>query len=117
MANFKPSMPYSTPILLYIPTKTIKKGVEVKTWPSDENAIRLNCSFKTYGGTDLNVNGILSVTDTAYIETWYRPDIKSDCRFKVISTGAIYEVLGSPENIEMRNQFIKIKVKTVEGGA
>lgn len=117
MAEFKPSMPYSTAVLFYIPTKTYKKGVEVKTYPTDENAIRLNCSFKTFGGTEMIVDGVLSVVDTANLETWYRPDIKPDCRFKVLATGAIYEIIGAPENIDMRNQFIKVKVRTVEGGA
>ena len=89
MADFKPSFPYSTAIELLIPTYGKVKGTDVKTYP--EEGIRLNCSFKTYGGTESVVNGVLSVIDTAMIETWYRPDIKTECRIKVLQTGGLYE--------------------------
>lgn len=115
MAAFKPAFPYSTAIELLIPTYTNKKGVQTKSFPSE--GIRLNCSLKTYGGTETINNDLYTVLDTANIETWYRPDIKSDCRIKVLATGNIYEIIGKPENINMRNQFIKFKVRAVEGGA
>ena len=115
MAEFKPSFPYSVPIELLIPTYQIIKGVRKLVYPDE--GIRLDCSFKTYGGTERNENDVYSVLDTANIETWYRPDIASNCRIKVISTGAVYEVKGEPENINMRNQFCKFKVQRVKGGA
>lgn len=115
MAEFKPAFPYSTAIELLIPTYSSVKGTKVKTYPA--NGIRLNCSFKTYGGTDTDVNGVLSVIDTANVETWYRPDIKTECRIKVLQTGGIYEVMNTPENIDLRNQFVKFKVQAVKGGA
>lgn len=115
MADFKPSFPYSTAAELMIPTYVTKKAVKSKVFT--ETGIRINCSFKTYGGTETNVNDVYSVVDTAWVETWYRPDIKSECRIKILETGVIYEVLGRPENINMRNQFMKFKVRAVEGGA
>lgn len=115
MADFKPAFPYSTAIELYIPTYNTVKGQRVKSYPVQ--GIRLNCSFKTYGGTESVVNGVLSVIDTAIIETWYRPDIKTECRIKVLQTGGLYEVITPPENIDMRNQFVKLRVQAVKGGA
>lgn len=115
MADFKPSFPYSTAIELLIPTCTSAKGVTTKTF--SENGIRLNCSWKTYGGTETTNNDVYSIIDTANVETWFRPDIVSDCRVKLLATGEIYEILGKPENINMRNQFIKFKVRAVQGGA
>lgn len=115
MAEYKPSFPFTTPIDLLIPTYTKSKGVDVKTFPAV--GIRLNCSFKTYGGTEMQTNGIFSVIDTAIVETWYRPDIKSDCKIRLFSSGQVYEIIGKPENINERNQFIKFKVRAVEGGA
>ena len=115
MAEFKPAFPYSTAIELLIPTYSSVKGTKIKTYPT--KGIRLNCSFKTYGGTDTDVNGVLSVIDTANVETWYRPDIKTECRIKVLQTGGIYEVMNTPENIDLRNQFVKFKVQAVKGGA
>lgn len=115
MVNFKPSFPYSTPIELLIPIYTRKKGVPIKSFPTE--GIRLNCSFKTYGGTETTNNDLYSIIDTANIETWYRPDITSECRIKVVQTGVIYEIINVPENINMRNQFVKFKVQAVRGGA
>lgn len=115
MREFTPSLPYTVPIELLVPTYTSSKGVQKKTFA--ETGERLNCSFKTYGGTETTENGVYSVIDTAQIETWYRPDIKADCRIKVLSNETVYEVIGKPENIDMRNQFVRFKVRAVEGGA
>jgi len=117
MKTFKPAFPYSTAIELLIPVYVTKKGVTVKTFPPELEGIRLNCSFKTYGGTEVTSNDVYILEDTAYIETWYRPDIKADCRIKVLSTGQIYEIMNTPENIDMRSQFCKFKVRAVRGGA
>ena len=115
MKTYKPSFPYSTAIELLIPTTTTVKGVTKKIF--SEPGIRLNCSFKTYGGTETTSNDVYVLEDTAYVETWFRPDIKADCRIKVISTGQVYEIMNTPENIDMRNQFCKFKVRVVRGGA
>ena len=113
--QFTPSFPYSTPIELFIPTLTTSKGVTKKVYP--EEGIRLNCSFKTYGGTETTTNDVYTIQDTANIETWYRPDIKADCRVKVLQTGAFYEIINEPENIDMRNQFVKFRIRAIKGGA
>lgn len=115
MKEFKPSLPYVTPIELLIPTYSSAKGVGTKSYPAE--GIKLFCSFKTYMGTETTTNDVYTIIDTANVETWYRPDIKSDCRIKVLSTGDVYEIIGKPENINMRNQFVKFRVQSVEGGA
>lgn len=112
---FKPSYPYSTAVELLIPTYSKVKGVPVKAFP--KKGVRINCSWKTYGGTETNTNDLYTVIDTANVETWFRPDIKSDCRVRLIETGDVYEIIGKPENIDMRNQFIRFKARAVEGGA
>lgn len=115
MADFKPAFPYSTPIELLIPSYTKQKGVTVKSFPTV--GIRLNCSWKTYGGTETTTNDLYTIIDTANVETWYRPDIKADCRVRLLSTGEVYEIIDKPENVNVRNQFVKFKVRAVEGGA
>lgn len=115
MKTYKPSYPFSTAIELYTPTYREAKGTRVKEWTT--KPVRLNCSFKTYGGTETVVNEIYALEDTAYVETWYRPDIKADCRIKVLSTGQYFEIMNTPENIDMRCQFMKFKVRAVQGGA
>lgn len=117
MAQFKLTAPLNVPLMLLIPTYSDSLGVESKTFPAVSDGILIYGSFRTFGGTEREVNGLYSVENTATIETWYRPDIKSDCRIGVPQTGEIYEILGEPENINMRNQFLKFKVMQVKGGA
>lgn len=104
----------TTPMQLQVPKSTSSHGVATKTY-TDSDVIM--CNFKTYGGTESDSNGVLSVIDTAQITCWWRPDIKSDCRLKRFPDGAIYEILGEPENIEQRNQILYFKVQRVKGGA
>lgn len=118
MSDYKPAYPFNTPMHLLTPSSKTIKGVLVKTYskPTEENMIY--GSFKTYGGTETAVNGVLVVADTATIETWYRPDIKAGCRICLADDyNQVYDIIGRPENINMRNQFMKFKVQGVSGGA
>ena len=117
MANYRPALDNTIPLLLLVPTYATVSGVTTKTFPSISDGALFYGNFKTYGGTDISVNGLYSIVDTAVIETWYRPDIRSDCRICVANTGAIYDVMHEPEDINMRHQFLKFKVKRVKGGA
>lgn len=105
----------TTPLILQIPTQTKYNGVRTNTYTDADGVIFAN--FKTYGGTESVVNGIVQVIDTANIVCWYRSDITAGCRIKRASDDAIFEILGEPENIEQRNMFLKFKVKRIKGGA
>lgn len=117
MSRYKPKEPYTVPMALLIPEYAGAKGSIKKKYPEHDKALPFFGSFKTYGGTEKAVNGVLSVEDTAYIETWYRPDISAGCRIILRGNGEEYEILGQPENINMRNQYMKFKVRRVSGGA
>ena len=117
MANFKPSLPFVTALIVLKPSYEKVAGVRSKVLPDLDEGFTIFGSFKTYGGTEKNVDGLYSIVDTADIETWYRPDITSDCVIVLAGTGATYEILNEPENIERRNQFLKFKVKRIKGGA
>lgn len=117
MARYKPSLPFSVPLVLLIPEYKTVSGVKKKVFPAVADGIPFFGTFRSYGGTERDVNGVFAIEDTANIETWFRPDIKSECRIAVASSGAVYDVLGEPENIEMRNQFLVFKVSRVKGGA
>ncbi len=117
MAGFKLAAPLTVPMALLVPTYGKSAGVPTKTFPAVADGIRINGNFKSYGGTETEVNGLYSVEDTAIVETWYRPEIQADCRIAVLGTGRIYEVIGEPEDIELRHQYIRMKVRRVKGGA
>lgn len=105
----------TTPLILQVPTQTKYNGVRTNSYTDVDDVIFAN--FKTYGGTESVVNGILQIIETANIVCWYRPDITAGCRIKRTSDNAIFEILGEPENIEQRNMFLKFKVKRIKGGA
>lgn len=111
---YRPRSTFNVPMELLVPNYTSVSGVSKKTYHSRGEL--LFGSFKSYGGTEKEVNGVYSIEDTASVETWYRPDIRSNCRIK-LESGAVYDVISEPENIEMRNQFVKFKVRRVKGGA
>jgi head-tail adaptor len=113
----------TTPLQLQQPVKSVSYGVSKKTYQNTDGVVMAN--FKTFGGTEKNDNGIISVEETAQIVCRYRPDIKSDTRIILLPAGfdekgkpnAVYEILGDPENIELRNMFLKCKLRRVKGGA
>lgn len=109
---YRPNEPFVTTLELLNPVYTKVKGVEIKSYIP---VGIINCSFKTYGGTETTTNDVYTVIDTATVESWYRPDITSASRVKLGSK--VYEVIGEPEDISMRHQFIKFKVRAVVGGA
>jgi len=117
MAQFKPRTPFNVAFRLLTPTYKTVQGVPTKTFPDPSTGALFYGSFKTYGGTERDVNGLYEIIDTANVETWYRPDIKSDSGVVVVATGAVYEVLNEPENVDMRNQYLAFKVRRVKGGA
>ena len=114
MAEYRPSLPFTTPMFLFIPQYITIKGSTKKVYP--EKGELIYCSFKTYGGTERTTNDLYVIEDTANIETWFRPDITSEC---VLATpgGVRYELINEPENINMRNQFLKFKIRRLKGGA
>lgn len=111
----------TTPLRLQQPENVVSLGVSRKTWANVKGVIWAN--FKTFGGTEKNDNGVISVEDTAQIVCWYRPDIKGNCRVVLLDgtedtdNAKCYEILGEPENIEQRNMFLKFKVRRIKGGA
>lgn len=111
----------TTPFRLQVPKYSVSNAVNKKTYENINGVIMAN--FKSFGGTEITSNGHLSIEDTAQLVCWYRPDIQSNCRFVLLDgtedtqNAKVYEVVGVPENIELRNQFLKFKVRRVKGGA
>lgn len=117
MARFRISVPFTAAMVLLIPAYSDTLGVPTKAFPEVSSGILFYGNFKTFGGTEVVSDGLYSIQDTAWVECWYMPQIKSDCRIVVLDTGAVYEVEGEPEDIELRHQYMKLKIKRVKGGA
>ena len=114
--TFKPSSPFDAAMKLLIPTESKVKGVTKKDFPDPLKVDEVFFgSFRTFGGTETLVNNVYTVEDTATINTWFNPAITSDCRIYLCDTGEQWDVLGRPEDIDMRHQYMQIKVKKVGG--
>lgn len=111
---YRPKDNFNVPMILLTPTISTSHGVDKKTYPTNGDLIF--GSFKSYGGTENVVNGSYSIEDTANVETWFDPRIKSECRIE-LENGAIYDIINEPEDIELRHQFMKFKVRRVKGNA
>lgn len=101
------------PMRLLVPTSKRVNGVLKKEYP-DAGALFF-ANFKSYGGTEKTVNDVKVIEDTAVITTWYRPDIKSDCRVVRLEDGAVFEIINEPEDINFRHQFLIFKVRRIKG--
>ena len=88
--SFKRSTNYNVAMKLLEPTYSKSKGVNEKTYPAIKDVPDTKLFFglfRTFGGTEIDSNGIHTLLDTAKIETWYRSDIKAECRVYIMETG------------------------------
>ena len=65
MAFYRPSVPFSTVLIVLKPTYSTVAGVRKKTLPDLEQGFKIHSSFKTYGGTEKTVDGLIAIDDTA----------------------------------------------------
>lgn len=115
---YKPAQPFNVAMKLLQPILTKAQGVTKKAYEAPENVqVVFFGSFRTFGGTERDANGVYTVEDTATIDCWYDPNIKAGCAVHVCDNGQTYEIVGTPENIDMRNQFMKMKVRRIGGVA
>ena len=118
---YRPTAPFSVAMRILSPTYSNAYGVNKKSYPATKTDVE-KCplifgTFKTYGGAETVDNGVYVIEDTAVIETWYRPDILPNCHILLCDSGAEYEIINAPEDIELRHQFLKFKVKRLQGNA
>lgn len=110
---YNASGPFNVPLYLFVPKTVTVKGSTKKVYP--EQGELIFGTFRTFGGTEIKNNDMLVIENTAIVETWFRPDIKADCKIKDAG-GVEYEILGTPENISQRNQYLVFKIKAIRGG-
>ena len=113
MTAFSPSGPFVVPMAVLEPVERRVNGVLVKQYAEGRT---LFCSFRTFGGTEKVVDGLVVVEDTAVVQTWYSPDLTSGVRLRM-EDGSEWEALGTPEDVGMRHQYTQMKVRRARGGA
>lgn len=115
--KFKPAVPFNTPMKLLVPITVSNYGVVTKSFTDPEDSELFFGSFRKFRGTENVENGVYTLIDTATIDTWYRPDIQPNCRIYLCETEEVYEIIGDPEDISMRHQYLQFKVHKVGGKA
>ena len=102
----------TTPIKIQVANSSFTLGRKEKTYEDvSDNSM---CNWSSYNGTETSVNGIINIEETATLTTWFDENIKDDGRIKRLNDNAIFEIL-NVENIEMRNQFMIVKVRRIKG--
>ena len=115
---YKPSgaVHLTTVVKLQKRIRTVVSGAPEFTYEDASNPI-LHCNFKTYGGTETIFNGSLVLLNTATLITWYRQDIQASDQIILLQDNSSWEIIGEPENIDMRNQYLILKIRKISGGA
>lgn len=104
----------ATPCMLQINNDSYVNCVHKKTYT---DGMRFDANFSTYGSVESESNGLVTVVENITLTTWYSPDLKAGCRIKRLTDGAIFDIIGEPENVEMRNMYSVCKLQRVRGGA
>lgn len=74
------------------------------------------CNWKGRGGSESVTAGTIVVADTAELTMWYRPDISEQDRVLLRDNAELAYEVTNIENVEMRNQYMIVKVKRVVNG-
>lgn len=71
--------------------------------------------FKQKGTAETNANGLTVISDKTTYTTWYKADYEAK---DILTIGGIdYEIVGTPENVEMRNRYSVLNLERIGGGA
>ena len=112
---FKPAAPFTVPMKLLTPVLINDHGARKKKYSDPKDSEVFFGAFRTFGGSERDENGVITLNDTAVIDTWFDPAIRADCAVYVCETKLTYEIISEPEDIEMRHQYLQFKVLKVGG--
>lgn len=111
---YKPTQPFNVKAKLLKATFEKVNGFTKKTY---SEGIEFFCSAKSYGGTEKVINDKYVIEDTMLIDTWFNPEITSECKIRLLDDNSEWEIINTPEDINRRKQFLKFKVKRIRGNA
>lgn len=119
MYNPMKSISMTTPakLLTVLEVSTSAGKTRKKEYINTDDADIITVGAKTFGGTEKIVNDRLVLEDTATVITWYRPDITAGCRLLFLGDGSLWEIIGRPEDVDRRHQYLIIKCRAISAGA
>lgn len=99
-----------TPCRILTPTNEKINGCVVKSYKEGDVFF---ASIKSYGGTDTTINNVFVIQDTLSVESFYRQEIKSNCKLKLLDDDSLWEIINTPEMIDREKKIILFKVKRI----
>lgn len=71
--------------------------------------------FKQKGTAETNANGLTVINEKTTFTTWYKKDFAAADILEI--NGFDYEIIGKPENVEMRSRYSVLTLERIGGGA
>lgn len=103
---------FITPAVHKKATVTTVDNRAVKTY-TDLGTVR--GKFKQKGTAETNANGLTVINEKTTFITWYKADFTAA---DIITIGGVdFEIVGHPENVEMRNRYVILTLERISGGA
>ena len=112
--SWTPSAPFTTPAVVLRSAYSKVNGVTVRTRTEGQ---RVNVCARSFGGTEKDEDGVISNVSTMVFQTWYTPEIRAGDAIRLLEDGTEWEVVGDPEDISMRHQWLQFKGRRIQGGA
>lgn len=75
----------------------------------------LRGKFKQKGCAEIGANGLTVVNEKTTYTTWYNANLQASDVLEI--NGKEYEIIGTPENVEMRGRYAIINLERINGGA
>ena len=95
--------------------KAIAKTVDNRTGKTYTEVGTVRGMFKQKGTAETNANGVTIINEKTTFITWYKADFAAA---DILTIGGVdFEIVGNPENVEMRSRYSVLTLERVSGGA
>ena len=98
-----------------IQKRTIVEIVNGRTQKVVQAVANLRGKFKIKGTSDIDANGLLVVHDRTSFITWWKSDFKAGDILEI--NGEDWQIIGNPEDVEMRGRYAILTLERIGGGA
>ena len=71
--------------------------------------------FKQKGTAETNANGLTVINEKTTFITWFKADFAAKDILTI--NGIDYQIIGEPENVEMRSRYAVLTLERISGGA
>lgn len=95
--------------------KTQVNFVNGRTQKSVVQVATIRGKFKQKGTSEINANGLYVVNENTTFITWWKTTFESGDILNI--NGEDYQIIGKPENVEMRSRYAILLLERLEGGA